>query len=133
MNGAQWLWYGAQFAADEKADFELRRDVAEHNAMFWNAEGVEQVRNAREKTYAVSDDDFKSIIEGTFGRPIALPDKPQQGIMHSVPLGPDQQQQQDHEGSDRRRRIEAEAAPYVECDLDEINFVPLTARRSDNG
>jgi hypothetical protein len=123
MNGAQWLWYGAQLAADEKADFELRRDVAEHNAMFWNAEGVEQVRNAREKTYSVSDDDFKSIIETTFGRHISLPDQPQQGLMHSVPIGPDQK---DHEDSSRRARMRAEAGPYVDCDLDEINFIPLT-------
>lgn len=124
MNGAQWLWYGAQFAADEKADFELRRDVAEHNAMFWNAEGVEQVRNAREKTYSVSDDDFKSIIEDTFGRRISLPDQPKQGIMHSVPIGPEQK---DHESHSKRRLMKASDAPYVDCDLDEINFVPITS------
>lgn len=129
INGAQWLWYGAQIAADEKDEYELLRDVAEHNAMFWNAEGVEQVRNAREKTFAVSDEDFGSIIEDTFGRKVNLPDKPKQGIMHSIALGPKSKEIFEAEkqmGGQRRMLPETDPSHFLEEELlDDISFTPF--------
>lgn len=134
-NGAQWLWYAAQLAADETEEYELLRDVAEHNAMFWNAEGVEQVRNAREKTYAVSDEDFGNIIEQTFGRRVNLPDKPKEGIMHSVPIGPKTKEIADAErqmGGRRRMVAATDPSPFLDENLlDDISFTPFAQEGSD--
>lgn len=123
-SNAQWVWYAAQVTADEREEFELLRDVAEHNAMFWNPQGVEQVRGSREKTFAVSDKDFGSIIEQTFGRRVNLPDKPKEGIMHSVPIGAKAGEIAKAE-SQMRRFPSSEDSQFVDGDLDTISFTPF--------
>jgi hypothetical protein len=117
--------------ADEREEFELLRDVAEHNAMFWNPQGVEQVRGSREKTFAVSDKDFGSIIEQTFGRKVSLPDKPKEGIMHSVPIGPKIGEAAKAESQMGPRRVlpPAENSRFVDGDLDAISFTPFEEER----
>lgn len=55
---------------DKKEEFELMRDVAEHNAMFSNPEGVKKVRDSRENSFKTSDEDFSKIIEENFGKGI---------------------------------------------------------------
>lgn len=60
---------------DEIEKFELLRDIAEHNAMFQNPDGVRQVREARETTITIPDDDFEEIVKGLFGRDISLSKK----------------------------------------------------------
>lgn len=135
VSNAQWVWYAAQVTADEREKFELLRDVAEHNAMFWNPQGVEQVRGSREKTYAVSDEDFGNIIEQTFGRRVSLPDKPKEGIMHSVPLGPKQKEIADAEaqmGKRKERLMLPGAESYLDDDLlDDISFTPFVEEPSN--
>lgn len=68
LNAAQLSWYQGQFILEEQEVFELFRDVAEHNAMFMNPEGVRKVKESRENTYQTSDEDFDELIKGTFGR-----------------------------------------------------------------
>lgn len=68
MNGPQALWYQAQVSLDDLERYELLRDVAEHNAMFMNPEGVQKVREARENTFGLSDEEFDKVIEENFGR-----------------------------------------------------------------
>jgi hypothetical protein len=99
---SQWLWYAAQFAADEKDKFELLRDIAEHNASFWNPEGVSQVRKGREQTFAVTDKDFAKQLEETFGRKLDVVTKE-----HHMPV-----------------KQELNANPYLETELDDIRFIP---------
>ena len=67
-NPAQLLWYQMQLALDEKENFETLRDVAEHNAMFTNPDGVRQVRENRERTFAASNEDFENLVKLQFGR-----------------------------------------------------------------
>lgn len=106
---AQWLWYAAQFAADEKEQFELLRDIAEYNASFWNPQGVDEVRRAREKTFALSDKDFAQQVEEAFGRKLNIPNK---GIV--VTTEPKQP---------RMRNINPQT--YLDMELDEVKFVPI--------
>jgi hypothetical protein len=110
INDAQMLWYQIQMALDEEEQFELLRDVAEHNAMFTNPEGVQQVRDSRENTYETPEEDFHDILKDTFGRDI--PEIPEQ---ERIPFGEVLKQQ----------RQEHKAKPYVEMELDEISFIPL--------
>ena len=70
MNGAQCAWYQIQISIDEKENYELLREIAEHNAMFTNSEGVQQVRDARKNTYTSSPEDFEKNVEELFGRKI---------------------------------------------------------------
>ena len=81
------------------------RDVAEHNAMFTNYDGVRQVRDARQNKYEMSNEDFGSFIQSAFGR--------------SLP--------QDNATKDF---TEVDAAggnlgSYLDLELDEINFTPF--------
>jgi hypothetical protein len=119
MNNPQWLWYAAQFAADDKEKFELLRDIAEHNASFWNPEGVDQVRRAREKTFIVGDKDFAKQIEETFGRKLRIPDK-KEGMTLPMP------QHSPGAGKPERSRMRTnvDAGAYLDAKLDEIRFVP---------
>lgn len=48
--------------------FELLRDVAEHNAMFMNPEGVQQVRDTRDNSFETPEEDFNKLLEDMFGR-----------------------------------------------------------------
>jgi hypothetical protein len=99
INQAQYLWYQAQLAIDDEEKFKLLREVAEHNALFWNSEGVEEVRKARENTFETPDNKFGEMVEDMFGRP--LPDK--DGVQSNSNI----------------------LDPYLNMDLDEIKFTPL--------
>jgi len=119
MNNPQWLWYAAQFAADDKEQFELLRDIAEYNASFWNPEGVDQVRRAREKTFVVGDKDFARQIEETFGRKLRIPEQKENLALPSVP------ERREPERPDRRRmRPDVDAGAYLDAELDEVRFIP---------
>jgi hypothetical protein len=85
---------------DNKEEYELLREVAEHNAMFWNSEGVEKIRKMRENTFETSDEQFGEMIEDIFGRP--LPDKESKAFDESTKLD-----------------------PYLNMDLDEVKFTPF--------
>ena len=105
-NDAQYVWYQMQSAIDDEERFEFMREIAEHNAMFWNPEGVDQVRNARENTFKTSEQEFDKSLEELFGR--KMPTKPQ-----------DEQQLSDED----MIQITKEN-PYLDMDLDEISFIP---------
>jgi hypothetical protein len=117
MNNPQWLWYAAQLAADDKDKFELLRDVAEHNASFWNPEGVDQVRRAREKTFVVGDKDFARQIEETFGRKLNIPER-KDALPTPLP------RQDGGKPARPRMRPDVDAAAYLDTELDEVRFVP---------
>lgn len=119
MNAPQWMWYAAQFAADDKEQYELLRDIAEHNASFWNPEGVDQVRRAREKTFIVGDKDFARQIEETFGRKLRIPERKEGLALPSVPG------RQEPKPARRRMRPDVDAGAYLDAELDEVRFVPL--------
>ena len=98
-----------QEALDEKKKFELLRDVAEHNAMFWNPEGVRQIRDSRENTFKTPDSDFHVMLKDSFGRDADLEKK-------SAPLNE----------NDFRKKLDSKSIdPYLDMDLDEINFIPF--------
>lgn len=67
ISDVQYLWYQVQMSLDEKDSFELQREIAEHNAMFVNPEGVRKVRDARENTFETTDEEFDDILEDIFG------------------------------------------------------------------
>jgi hypothetical protein len=118
MNNPQWLWYAAQFAADDKERFELFRDMAEYNASFWNPEGVDQVRRAREKAFIVNDKDFARQVEETFGRKLKIPER-KEGLPLPLPVVPKNTPVR------KRMRPDVDGSPYLEAELDEVRFVPL--------
>ena len=68
LNDAQLLWYQTQIFLDDKEQYETLRNIAEHNAMFTNPEGVQQVRDARDNSFETPDEDFNQLLEDTFGR-----------------------------------------------------------------
>jgi len=81
-------------------------EIAEHNAMFWNPEAVDQVRNARENTFKTSEQDFDSSLEELFGRKL-----PERNPAEHIKAEDILQASKDN--------------PYLDMDLDEINFVPM--------
>lgn len=99
-NDAQLAWYQMQFAQDDLEHFEMLRDVAEHNAMFMNYDGVQRVREARENTnsYSTSDDEFEKLIKEQFGR------------------GADFEK--------AKAKPEMTGNDYLDMDLDEVRFIP---------
>jgi len=99
-----------QVSIDEKEQFEMLRDVAEHNAMFMNPEGVQQVRDSRENTYETPEEDFRDMLKDKFGRDI--PDVPEEErVAFSDIL--------------KQQRKDERVDPYLNMDLDEISFIPL--------
>jgi len=115
---SQKLWYMAQFDADDKEQFELFRDIAEYNASFWNPEGVNEIRRAREKAFKVSDKDFAKQLEQTFGRKLNVPMR-KEGL-EGFPLPP-------MDSEPKRFRMSKNVNPetYLGTELDEVKFVPL--------
>ena len=113
MNDAQLLWYQAQINLDLKEKFELLRDAAEHNAMFMNPEGVQQVRDARENSFETTDEDFEKILEENFGRKISLNDdrKPVSEIDMNEMI------QQDEDMS--------KYSSIIDMDFDDVKFTPF--------
>jgi hypothetical protein len=110
LNDAQAIWYQIQFALDDKDQFELLRDVAEHNAMFTNPEGVQQVREARENTYETSEEDFDDYLKETFGRRM-----PKVSDNEKVPFDAKSIITQEEQ-----RKMNQ----YLDLELDEITFTP---------
>jgi len=104
------LWYQIQMHLDDKEHFELLRDVAEHNAMFMNPEGVQQVRDARENTYETPQDDFNSYLKETFGRDIPeIPEEERVSFMDIL----------------KQQRKDDRVEEYLDMELDEVSFIPL--------
>lgn len=114
MNDAQFLWYQAQINLDLKEQYELLRDVAEHNAMFMNPEGVQQVRDARENSFETTDEEFEQILEEQFGRSISLTNSNTKPISESEIIG---MIKCDDEVS--------KYSPIVDMDLDDVKFTPF--------
>jgi hypothetical protein len=119
MTYPQWLWYAAQFAADDKDQFELLRDIAEYNASFWNPEAVDQVRRAREKAIVIGDKEFARQIEETFGRKFRLPERHADMALPRIP-------EPEHRQGPARRSMRRDLDPgaYLGTELDEVRFVP---------
>jgi hypothetical protein len=109
VNVAQLSWYNMQMSLDEKEQFELYRDLAEHNAMFTNPEGVQRIREDRENTIAVPDEQFKQTVKDLFGR-----DLPED-------LGEDKDIK---EILDKNSKKEDNISQYLDMELDEIKFIP---------
>jgi len=63
----QWHWYNAMIIQDEKESFELKRDMTEYLASFWNSDAVQKIKNARKasETHAfASDSEFdRQVVE----------------------------------------------------------------------
>jgi hypothetical protein len=108
-NDAQLIWYHTQINLDTKEQFELLRDVAEHNAMFMNPEGVQQVRDARDNTFAMTDNDFNSMLENTFGRAISGKEEKELDVMEML----------------KTDRLTSKYSKIVDMDLDEVSFTPF--------
>ena len=70
---------------DEIEKFELLRDIAEHNAMFENSDGVRQVREARETAITIPDEDFEETVKELFGRDLKLDDKDKEDVERNIP------------------------------------------------
>ena len=114
-NTAQLMWYQIQFALDEKENYETLRDVAEHNAMFVNPEGVKQVKESRKNTFVASDNDFENFVKLQFGR--ELP----------------KNQEEECSFEDIMKNMEKskeKVKDYMDVELDDITFTPFT-RGSD--
>lgn len=105
INSVQWAWYQIQYWLDEKEEFELFRDVAEHNAMFSNPDGVRQIRESRENSYKMKDEDFTGFIKDLFGRDMSDETRPF-----------------------NKQDIGTDLKPYFDLDLDEIKFTPYEDR-----
>jgi hypothetical protein len=95
-----------QNGIDEKERFEFLREIAEHNAMFWNPEGVNEVRSARENTFKTTEEDFDSSLKELFGRELPNREENPQNVSAEDVI----------QASGKN--------PYLDMDLDEINFVP---------
>lgn len=105
-NESQWAWYQAQIVEDKKEQHEFMRDLAEYNAMFFNPEAVQEVREARKNTYKVPDEDFGHMVKEMFGR--GLPDEQDGYAIDSAEL-----------------KDKMKFDPYLNMDLDEIKFTPM--------
>lgn len=110
INDAQLIWYQLQDSLDNKDRFEMLRDIAEHNAMFMNPEGVQKVREARENTFETTDEEFDDILTNTFGR--ALPKV-------------DESEKKDLSELMREAQDISYIDPYLEMELDEVKFTPF--------
>jgi hypothetical protein len=99
-------WYQCQLAFDEKDKFELLRDIAEHNAMFMNAEGVRQVRDGRKNTFTMKDSDFDDFVKNQFGREMSSEEE----------LSADEF---------IKKISRPTVSEYLDMDLDEIKFTPF--------
>jgi len=107
MNDAQILWYQIQLNLDYKEKFEMFRDIAEHNAMFTNPEGVKQVRESRENSFHTSDEDFNKLLKNLFGKNIDF-----KNDIKSEDIS-----QTDSQTS--------KYSPIINMNLDEIKFTPF--------
>ncbi|MFA5048981.1 MAG: hypothetical protein WC516_08210 [Patescibacteria group bacterium] len=77
--------------------------------MFWNPEGVDQIRESRKNTFTTNTEDFEESVKSLFGREMT-PEAP--AVM-------------DLEQALRQDLKQDKANPYLNMDLDEINFTPI--------
>ena len=98
---------------DEVEKFELLRDVAEHNAMFMNPEGVRQVREAREQTFETPPEDFENMVEEMFGRKFPEVNKQNKGLENIEEL------KRAINSADKIDPINS-----LDIELDEVSFTP---------
>lgn len=114
INDAQLLWYQAQINLDLKEKYEMLRDVAEHNAMFSNPEGVQQVRDARENSFETPDEDFNDMLENMFGRGLPPEDDKQEADVFEML---------------RQDKMTSQYSPIIDMDLDDdlddVSFTPF--------
>ena len=68
LNMAQWLWYFHNFLKDQDEDFEYKRNFIEYHASFIEPEAVKKIRESREKSVSLSDNEFSDVLRNTFGR-----------------------------------------------------------------
>jgi hypothetical protein len=68
LSTAQWLWYYYSCSKDREEKYEHNRDMVEYNASFVEPEAVRKIRDARENTVAISDDQFNAGLEQIFGK-----------------------------------------------------------------
>lgn len=106
INSVQYTWYKMQIDMDDEEEYEKFRNLAEHNAMFWNPEAVEQVREARKNTFSTDDTTFEQTVKELFGRKMY------------------------NEASPDSERVlnENKATPYLDMELDEIKFTPIRGK-----
>lgn len=110
INDAQLAWYQLQGMLDDKDNFELLRDVAEHNAMFLNPDGVKQIREARDNSYEVSEEDFDTLLTEAFGRPLPKVSEDDKKSLADLMC--------EAQGI-------ADVKPYLDIELDEVTFTPF--------
>lgn len=110
INDAQLLWYQAQMNLDLKEQYEMLRDIAEHNAMFTNPEGVQQVRDARDNSFETPDEDFNDMLVDMFGR--GLPEE-------------DSKEEVDVLEMLKQERTTSQYSSIVDMDLDDVSFTPF--------
>lgn len=110
INDAQLAWYQLQGILDDQDRFELLRDVAEHNAMFSNPDGVKQVREARENSYEISEKDFDTLLTEAFGRPLPKVSEDDKKSLTDLMY--------EAQGI-------ADVKPYLDVELDEVTFTPF--------
>ena len=84
ITNAQWLWYYYNYAKDQEERFEINRDLVEYHASFIEPEAVRKIRNAREQSIEIADDQFMSGIETIFGRKMSKAEKPKDQKMHKA-------------------------------------------------
>jgi len=72
INEAQWLWYFHNICADEKEDFEFRRDLIEYSSSFSSFEAVSEIRKKREEKENIlvskTNEEFNIGLQRLFGR-----------------------------------------------------------------
>jgi hypothetical protein len=109
-NDAQLAWLQMQIELDDVEKYELLRDIAEHNAMFLNPEGVKQVREARDRTYETPAEDFENMIEEMFGRKLPSAEGNKNGGIEEL-----------------KKIFEPAGKPidYLDIELDEVSFTPF--------
>jgi len=108
LNDAQLLWYQTQIFLDKKEQFEMLRDIAEHNAIFVNPEGVQQVRDARDNSFETSDEDFNNMVENMFGRGL-----------------PNEKKELDVLDMLKQERESSQYSQIVDMDFDDIKYTPF--------
>ena len=86
ITDAQWLWYYHNQMQDREERFEFDRDMIEYHASFIEPEAVRKIRNAREQSIAVNEDQFMSGLEQIFGRKLGQVERPKDQKMQKADI-----------------------------------------------
>jgi len=88
INSAQWLWYYNNVIEDRNEKFESNRDMVEYHASFIEPEAVRKIRDARDQTVTVPEEQFVSGIEQIFGRSLPVDiDRPKEKEIQRADVG----------------------------------------------